>query len=45
MLVVVSDDGNGDDFYERGRALRNAAVASRYVLLPFDRLVPTTTSK
>ena len=38
VLVVVSDDGNADDAYADGRSLKNNAVASRYVILPFDQL-------
>ena len=33
-LLIVSDDGNGDELFSRGRALQEHAVSSRYAILP-----------
>jgi hypothetical protein len=37
-LLVVSDDGSGDEMYYRGQATENHGVRSRYVILPLDWL-------
>ena len=38
-LLMVSDDGSGDELYFRGRALENHAQPGRYLILSFDRLL------
>jgi hypothetical protein len=37
-LLMVSDDGSGDDLYYRGRALENKGQRGRYLVLSFDQL-------
>jgi len=35
-LLIVSDDGNADELFARGRALEQKAVSSRYAILPLS---------
>jgi len=35
-LLIVSDDGNADELFARGRALEQQAVTSRYAILPLS---------
>jgi Protein of unknown function (DUF3616) len=37
-LLIVSDDGSGDEQFYRGRAAENNAPRSRYALLPIEQL-------
>src|SRR5262249_14467159 len=37
-LLVVSDDGNQDELYLRGRSLTDTGESSRYVVIPFADL-------
>jgi len=37
-LLMVSDDGGGDELFYRGRALENHGVRARYVILSLDQL-------
>jgi hypothetical protein len=37
-LLIVSDDGSGDEQFYRGRAAENDAPRSRYALLPIEQL-------
>ena len=38
-LLIVSDDGSGDDLYYKGRSIDNCGVPDRYAILPFDQLL------
>jgi len=39
-LLIVSDDGNADEQFARGRALAQSAVSSRYAILPMSAVAP-----
>jgi hypothetical protein len=37
-LLIVSDDGNADELFSRGKSLQDHAIPSRYAIVPFGQL-------